>query len=421
MQLSHYLKVYPCDQKPGHVILFSTRKASIVRLKEKIFQAIEKGGLSPKTEVLLLKLRMIVPDRDEEQQAMLEYFENLHKLDTAVDFTVILNLDCNFACTYCYEGDLKGKHYMSDETALDMLTFMKDRFEDGKKSISIDFHGGEPLLSADLIKRVSSEMKSFAESRGATFQFNLISNGSLFKRKLAEELVPLGLDRIKITLDGPAEIHNQSRPFKSGAKSFDILMENIKATCDLVKIGIGGNYTPENYEKFITLLDLLEAEGLTPDKIPVAKQPGNSSSGCVSVNEAWISQADDILREEILKRGYHTPKPEPIHCMVEIPDSYVVNFNGMLYKCPALVGHEAFSVGHIRTGVEDYAVSHRLGMWKNETCIACEYLPLCFGGCRYMSFVNHGDIDELDCRKPFFGTSLERMVKQDIRYRTKAA
>ncbi|MBW1679516.1 MAG: putative geopeptide radical SAM maturase, partial [Deltaproteobacteria bacterium] len=87
----------------------------------------------------------------------------------------------------------------------------------------------------------------------------------------AEELVPLGLEGVKITLDGPAEIHNRYRPFKSGAGSFDTIIRNIKDTWDLVKIGLGGNFESNTYEKFPRLLDYLIKEGLTPEKIAMVK------------------------------------------------------------------------------------------------------------------------------------------------------
>lgn len=133
------------------------------------------------------------------------------------------------------------------------------------------FTGGEPLLSIGLIKSISRKLKSLVESQGASYSFTLVTNGSLFKRKVAEELVPLGLEGLKITLDGPAEIHNRYRPFKLGAGSFDAIIKNIKETWDLVKISIGGNFDRTNYEKFILLLDYLEKTGLTPDRISSVK------------------------------------------------------------------------------------------------------------------------------------------------------
>ena len=56
----------------------------------------------------------------------------------------------------------------------------------------------------------------------------------------------------------------------------------------------------------------------------------------------------------------------------------------------------------------------KLGMYKNPECA---YLPLCFGGCRYMTYVRDGNIDQLDCKKEYFDASLETLLKQDIRYR----
>ena len=432
MQLSHYLKVYPCEERPGQLLLFSTKKASKILLNKETFQAIEKGTLSPANEALLSKLGMIVQDREEEKRAVFGLFDRLNTRNTGLNIMAVLNLDCNFSCIYCYEGEMKGNLYMSGETADHLIDFIKDNFPEYKESLLIDFYGGEPLLSLGLIKYISRALKSFTESRGASYSFTLVTNGSLLKRQVAEELAPLGLKSAKITLDGPAEIHNRYRPFKSGAGSFDTIIKNIKETCDLVRIGIGGNFERTNYEKFPLLLDYLVREGLTPDKIPMVKfdpvmkppegdlSPPDYRGGCMSINEPWLVGAAAQLREEILKRGYNTLKLIPITCMVEITDSYVVNFDGVVYKCPGFIGKKGFEAGDLRTGVKDYTVSYKLGIWKNEDCAECEYLPLCFGGCRYMTFVRDGNLDKLDCQKAYLDASLETLVKQDIKYRLKA-
>ena len=196
---------------------------------------------------------------------------------------------------------MRGKLYMSGSTAKHLISFIKDRFTQDKTSLLIDFYGGEPLLSFGLIKSISHDLRSFTESRGASFSSTLVTNGSLFKRKIAEELVSFGLESVKITLDGPAEIHDQCRPFKSGAGSFETIIKNIRETCDLTKIGIGGNYDQNNYLKFSVLLEYLKQQGLPPEKIyaikfdPIMNLPEKYASstdyrgGCISGDEPWIN------------------------------------------------------------------------------------------------------------------------------------
>jgi len=77
-------------------------------------------------------------------------------------------------------------------------------------------------------------------------------------------------------------------------------------------------------------------------------------------------------------------------------------------------------VGDVETGVSDFSAPYNVGIWKNEVCAECEYLPLCFGGCRYMTFVRDGNIESLDCQKAYLDASLEALVKQDIKYGLKA-
>lgn len=431
MQVSHYLKVFPFEERPGQLLVYSTKKASLLLLKEDIYRSIEKGTLSRADEELLLKHEIIVPDREEEKRDMYGRLDKLNAKGSMMNVSVFLNMDCNFSCVYCYEGDMKGKLYMSDETAGLLIDFIKEKFTPGRKSLNIDFYGGEPLLSSGLIKYISGRLKSFAGSRGATYTFSLVTNGSLFKRQVAEEMLKLGLKGIKVTLDGPAEIHDRYRPFKSGAGSFDAIIRNIKETCDLVRIGIGGNFDRESYQGFITLLDYLEKEGLSPDRIyqvkfgPVMKRPEGDTSpadytdGFMSVNEPWLVEAGALLREEVLKRGYYTPKLKPLPCQVEVKDYYVVNYDGVIYKCPAFIGRKGFAAGNLRDGVRDYSDTYRTGIWKNEECIECVYLPLCFGGCRYMAYVRDGSVNNKDCKKPYFDASLETLIKQDIKYRRK--
>ncbi len=430
MILSYYLKVYPCEEKPGYVLLFSTKKTSKILLKETTLNSIINRDLSPEDEATLSRLGMIIPDVEDEKKNVFRMFDEINEKNQTLSISVILNLDCNFKCIYCYEGGMKGSLYMSDKTAGLLIDFIKSKFTPNMKNININFYGGEPLLSLELIKSISAKIKSFTESSGAQYTFTLVTNGSLFKRRVAEELASLGLKGIKTTIDGPPEIHNTCRPFKSGAGSFDTIIINIKDTWDIVKISIGGNYREGTYEKYPLLFHHFEKEGLTPEKIydmsfyPVMKNPSDISSsidftdGFMSLNEPWLIKASIHSREEIFKRGYNTPKLTPSLCQIEMNNYFVVNYDGAIFKCPSFIGRNNFEIGNLSEGVTDYSQSHKLGIWRNDKCEKCEYLPLCFGGCRYMSYVRDGNIDSVDCQKPYLDAALETLIKQDIRYRS---
>lgn len=430
MPLSHYLKTFPCPEQPCHKFYYSTKKTSLLLLNDTITRAIDKGTLSPEDTEALTKFGILTPDFNAEQTEVLAMLDDYQKKDLWMNLSVYLNLECNFSCVYCYEGDMKGRIQMSEETASDLVNFIKTNFPEGKKFINLDFYGGEPLLSRGLIKYISSELKPFAESRGAQYLFSLVTNGSLLTRKTAEELLPLGMRGVKITLDGPADVHNRYRPFKSGEGSFDTIIRNIKDTCDIVRIGLGGNFEKSNFTRFVELLDYLEREGITPDKLssvkfdPVLNRPSDDATptdyrdGCMSINEPWVWEAHLMLREEILKRDYVTSKLKPLSCQVEIKDYYAVNYDGTLYRCPAFIGRKGFEAGHVKDGVSACEDAYNVGKWKErEECRSCEYLPICFGGCRFTSYIKHGDVTKIDCKKAYLDATLESLIKQDIKYK----
>jgi uncharacterized protein len=432
MEPSNYLKAFTHAGNKDLLLLFSTRHCSKIIISKNTWKASESCTFSPENEAVLKRLGMLVNETEEEKRSISRIFEDLNKNSSSIDIIVVLNLDCNFACKYCYEGDMKGRIYMSEETAADLIDFIRKRFDQDKKALHLDFYGGEPLLSLDLIREFSVQLNRITKERNASYTFGLVTNGSLFKPKVVEELAGLGLKTVKITLDGPAYVHNKNRPFKSGAESFDIIIRNIKDTCDAAKLAIGGNFEIDNYREFPVLLDYLLKEGLTPEKIaqvkfdPVMKRSERVTSlmdfndGCMCMDEPWVMEAALFLREEILKRGFRTPGIRPSFCSIENNNSYVVNHDGMLYKCPGFIGMKEFEAGDVKKGPADYSLSYATGIWNNSECLECEYLPLCFGGCRFIKFVRDGNIDSPDCQRKYFDTCLETLVKQDIKYGIKA-
>ena len=270
------------------------------------------------------------------------------------------------------------------------------------------------------------------ERDASEFEFTLVTNGSLLTRQTVKSLKKFGLSRARVTLDGPAANHNRYRPFKGGEGRFATIVNNLLEVHDLIKLVVGGNFTRSNYIMFPELLDDLAAAGLTPDKLqlvrfsPVTKTSGEFaprfSEGCQSVTEPWLAEATIFLREEIMKRGYNTPKPSPSLCMVDVDDSFVIHYDGSLYKCPGLIGQGEFAVGHIENGSYDYRRTYNVDNWQQEEkCRDCRYLPLCYGGCRFSRLQQVGEMKGVECMKDYLDKTLEPMLRQDFKYRQPGA
>ncbi len=426
MFLSHYLKIWDAPDHPGYSLFFSTKQASLALVPDEVLTDLQNGKDAGEYTDELAQLGMLVPDLAAERLEVFDYMNEINRLNPGVNIAVILGLACNFSCVYCYEGSMKGSRKMSDATAEQLVEYAKNCMTPGKEKLTLNFYGGEPLLYVDLIKKIATRLKSWADTDQRKFGFSLVSNGSLLTRSVVQELLPLGLNAVKITLDGPPETHNILRPFKSGAPSFTQILANIKECNDLVTIGISGNFTQDTFTQFPKLLDILITAGITPETTgPIQFSPASQTSdrytnpdftgGCRSSDEPWIAEATLFLRKEILQKGFKNPKIKPSPCMVEINDACTVNHDGVLYKCPAMIGDETLQAGTIWKGTNDYRALYRVGRYQEEEkCQKCDYLPLCFGGCRDMTRQREGNFAGVECMREFFDATVEGSVMMGI-------
>jgi len=425
MKLSRYCIVYPDLACPDSVILFSTKQASAVLLEKAALAAIKDGSIDEESVETLTELGFIVKSDEEERQEILRFLDELNEMDTGLAVMAVMNLDCNLACPYCFEGSRRGRHYMGRETARHVMAFIERNLNKDKEGFGVAFYGGEPLLSVDLIQDMAGRLRDIADKRGTKFSFTLTTNGTLLTPDVVKRLKPLGLKLASVTIDGPEDIHNVSRPYATGAGSYRRIVENVKAVCEDIEIDIGGNFREDNYREFPRLLDDLLREGLGPGNImsvgfvPILKERAGIvspefSGGCRSISEPWLFKAALYLRTEIIRRGFHISKVSPTICAIDRKWMFVVNYDGSVYKCPGLIGRREFRIGDVINGVKDYSVSHGLDNWKKDECLDCVYLPLCFGGCRYVNLIGGNDIARIDCRKPFYDACLEDFVRQDL-------
>lgn len=429
MFFSPYLTVHRHQALAEQVLLFSTKTGALVLLPEEDYLALQQGAAENPYMDQLTDMEILVADPRAEQAQVRRYLEDINRYNPNLTLAVILGMECNFSCRYCFEGQQKGRKSMDDSTADQLVAFIQERFRPGTKKLILQFYGGEPLLYRRRIISLADQLKPFVEARGGEFSFDLVSNGSLLTAQVVDELNEWGLDGVKVTLDGPADNHNQFRPFKSGEASFGIIVDNLKQVAHKTKIRLGGNYTRENYHDFATVLDHLAREGLSPDHFELVNfnmvmQVGDKitnndfSGGCAAMSESWLAAASLQVRQQVLQRGYPigTIGPEP--CAVEIDAAFTVHYDGSLYKCVTWIGHEAYRIGDVVHGVTEQALSnHHVGHWlRDEQCQTCTYLPLCFGGCRFMAYQRDGDMAQVDCRKSFYEATLEPMLLQDLRY-----
>ena len=428
MPLSRYLKIFPDPDRAGSHLVYSTRKGSLVRLSTARLVAAQAGTLDEAEARRLTELAILVDDPAAEQADLAGLVMQTNARAGRFRATVVLTLACNLACPYCFEEQFRDGRQMHPDTARLLVARLTGDHLTKGRDVQLRFYGGEPLMAVPLMEAISRPLQEAAAQVGRSFSCSMVSNGTLLTRPMVERLLPLGLKSVQVTLDGPPAIHDQQRPFAAGGGSFATILANLAEVADLVSLELGGNFTRENFREFPAMLDAVLAAGLDPKRLgavqfaPILPKSGRPASPelsghCPACSDPWLAEATLYLRQDSLARGFKVLKPTMGICMVELENDLVVDCDGAIYKCPGLMGWPELAVGTLAEGITDYGTSHHLHHWRQDQCLECAYLPLCFGGCRLVNLLNQGDMAGLDCRKPFFDATLEQMVLQDLRSR----
>jgi len=419
----------------------------VVDLIDRVHLADDFSEVERDTIEQLTEQGFLVRDRDAERDDLRAFFREVREGTDTLKVTVLTTLQCNFACDYCIQGDHgdynKNAAKMSPEMAVRVSAWVESRMDAiAPTRLVLTFFGGEPLLNMPALYAMAERLHAACAARGVEMLINIITNGLLLTREMVERLNPLGLNGIKITLDGDRDAHNRSRPLRGGQGTFDRIIANTRAVADLTRIAIGGNFEMDTADSYPALLDFLAAQDFAPrlSKVtfkPVIREKTAQAKGMIPLtvvgaegkplNGACMTSAgtgvsrvcdtcnfvDDkmaFLREETKKRGFSTA--DGVHmgpCEIHKGHAYTIGPDGSLFACPGFAGEALQSTGHIDGRDESYRSQalrnfEKLSAW--EQCNDCAFIPVCAGGCTVAAHSELGDMHAPNCHKPSFEAGL---------------
>lgn len=305
-----------------------------------------------------------------------EKFQNLSRVYTSNRYLSLIILpteSCNFRCTYCYEDFSVGR--------------MKNSVIDGVKSliakrcpeldvINISWFGGEPLIAKDVVLNVSRFVSSMAYMYPRLrYIGDMTTNGYLLNYELASELSKVGVRRYQISLDGPKEIHDQTRLRADGASTFDKIWSNLLSIRDSslpVNVLLRIHVTVENYTYLDRLLDNIKREFLSDTRFSVFFKAIERLGGS---NDSNIQQFSHTEHEEVIKslensvfgenhsyeRGLD-PATSDI-CYASVPNSMIIRANGDIGKCTVALYDERNKIATLQPDGTMQVIPGRLAPW----------------------------------------------------------
>ncbi len=365
-------------------------------------------------EILMLREMGFLVSCDIDENVVFDCWKNQHVYDSSiVSSKVLVTRKCNNRCTYCIiEPEAED---MSSRTALEMDAFYCGYIEEARvRSVKDDYLGGEPFLNTEIIMASSSRRFDFCKKRNIDYLFSMTTNGTLLNPSVIMEMKRKGLKNIRVSMAGPAPIHDKLRPSAANHGTYDKIMKNLKAISGMIPITIECQYDSgsDDYMHIPELMDDFEDRGIEIDNIfftpiMVRRQPGPFKAGHGDPNKALF------LVKKARERGYSRIEDAPSNiCKADFKSKFVFDTDGSIIPCPSLQKGE-MAYGHVSRGIDFVPEAQIISRKLPDKCMSqCPILPICMGGCRLPSLTLEKEFNGIDCQYDTFCLFLEDYIKE---------
>jgi len=409
MQISRFIEcgTKSFEDPDGREVVpaYITSTPSLVMIPKDVFDVLHEGdwqSLSQDHQAVLRDMGVLV-EPQAAADSLRERRRQRHTTSPIRTFTLLPTSYCNMGCAYCGQSHVKGRIQDGHREAIRARVVAA--IHSGRwPTVEVQWFGGEPLLAYNVVLDLADSFVAAAREAGVTYESQITTNGSLLSVEKVKRLIEAGVTRFDITLDGPAEIHDVSRPLKNGRGSFDQIMDVLREVVpryedDGITFILRTNITRENMDSLprylVGVADF--AAGRTNVSIDLAPihEWGNDVeqiSGETEVVDEAELRAFRTLHELNLKTGILPSELSLETCVATDPAAEVIDRDGRMYSCveyPLVPVQSLFKqIGHVsQLEPLESRPEDEFSEWATDQraaelpCRTCSINPVCGGGC----------------------------------------
>ena len=347
----------------------------------------------------------LLPDKTDEL-GIIEKMYREHRNDPSVmNLTVCSTLACNFGCDYCFQGQDKSAHVMTEEVREGIVDLYRKVMEVKPEMRQVQFvwYGGEPLVKKNVIYDLSDRLINLSIKRNIKHTASMVSNGYLMDREVAQQLSLRGLRMVQITLDGSEKFHDARRHLLSKKGTYQRIVGNIEQWIDdlPINVNIRVNIDDRNKDDIVNLIDDLVARGLSGrNNLKLYFSPVEAiTRGCHNIADKTMAKLNygqfeaELYRYTFEKGLCDLPYPPKFLgvCSALRPNDYIVVPSGDVHKCWDTVSFPHKKVGTVfdldeLLGIKENLARQRwdeFDPFSNEICSSCKLLPNCSSYCAH--------------------------------------
>lgn len=408
---------YICENKTGDMLIYNTLKSSFTKIPTtylKKFPELKKGDFYAHNNNLLLSQGIVLPKEINEQTLFnaqqLELISNKKELH----IVIVVTTKCNFRCIYCFEENFQFSPKNLETKHMDsIIKFIRTNIHN-YNSLHVTWFGGEPLLNIKCIEELSQNFIDICSCSHKPYFASIVTNGYLLTKKTFDKLLKLRVNNYQITIDGLSKTHDRLRPLSNEAKTFDTIINNLKAITESnsnFNISIRTNCNIDvlaNLKEYIGYMENL----LGNDKrfsmyfSPIYDAGGSFSS---AISNSLINNDPydlNIFAYKIFKHKnlfdiswFLSRLQHQLLCAALLKGNYVFTENGKICKCSTHYQSDIIcEVGYFDNNkilIEDSREANWLyNLYnRNNNCSNCFFRPICYTNTCPYHFIKHNNYD----------------------------
>lgn len=324
---------------------------------------------------------------------------------------------CNLACSYCFAGSGPEGRLLDLETGFEVI----DRaLALDASSVWLKIDGGEALIDFEHFRRLVTYARNRSQGMGRRHELGiqLSTNGTFLDPEKADFLAEQGI-RVHLSLDGPRELHDRSRPSAEGEGTYHAAVRALallqERGMDYMVIGV---VSRQNWEHPIEVAEHLTRLGVESVRLNPVYLTGRGRDRDVAIRPEqyfhFLSRILDFLAE---RRAF---REENLAAMARNLVVRTRDYRCMRSPCAAGYDHlaidpagDVYPCGAFRHAVPESRVGRLADLASLDgayldhgllqqmanrivadipECSDCHWRHLCEGGCSLDAYANQGGL-----------------------------